>query len=173
MTTDRIPPFHPDLNHGAGARTVRLVLGARSARQLATVAAKRCDPFLHRLIRGRLGPRLPLPFASLTTTGARSGRSRTAGVLYFNDADDVILIASNYGRDRHPSWYHNLKAHPTAVLACGGRSGSYTAVEVNDDAERTRLFALGEHVYGGFADYRQTTAAIGRRIPIMRLRPLD
>jgi hypothetical protein len=44
------------------------------------------------------------------------------------------------------------------------------AEEVTDDAERERLFALGQHVYPGFAQYRVRTAAVGRRIPIMRLR---
>ncbi len=66
-----------------------------------------------------------MPFVSMTTTGAKSGEPRTAAVLYFNDGDDVILIASNYGGTRHPAWYHNLKANPTAELRRGDRSGTY------------------------------------------------
>jgi deazaflavin-dependent oxidoreductase (nitroreductase family) len=80
------------------------------------------------------------------------------------------VIASNYGGDHHPAWYHNLKAHPAALLAQGDRTGSYIASEVMDEHERERLFAVAERVYGGFADYRERTAKIGRRIPIMRLR---
>ena len=60
-----------------------------------------------------------MPFASMTTTGAKSGEPRTAAVIYFHDGDDVILIASNYGGTRHPAWYHNLKANPTAILQRG------------------------------------------------------
>ena len=112
-----------------------------------------------------------MPFASMTTTGAKSGEPRTAAVVYFNDGDDVILIASNYGGTRHPAWYHNLKANQTAILQRGRRSGTYVAAEVNDEADRERLFVLGDLVYPGYSQYRVRTATIGRRIPIMRLRP--
>ena len=85
----------------------------------------------------------------------------------------MILIASNYGGARHPGWYHNLKAHPETGLQRAGRCGRYVAEEVVDETERERLFVLGHRVYSGFAQYRVRTAEIGRRIPIMRLRPDD
>jgi deazaflavin-dependent oxidoreductase (nitroreductase family) len=113
---------------------------------------------------------LALPSANLTTTGARSGQRRTCTVLYFSDGDDLILIASSFGRDQHPGWYHNLKAHPEGHLERAGRSGDYLAEEIDDDDERARLFALADLVYPGYADYRVRADAIGRRIPIMRLR---
>ena len=138
---------------------------------LLVAAAPYVDRPLHRLTRGRFAPWVPMPFASLTTVGAKSGESRTAAVLYFHDADDVILVASNYGRDRHPAWYHNLKAHPTATLARGADSGVYDASEVTDESQRESLFELCGRVYPGFASYRVRTAATSRRIPIMRLRP--
>jgi deazaflavin-dependent oxidoreductase (nitroreductase family) len=130
------------------------------------------DPILHRLTRGRFAQLVPMPFASMTTTGARSGAPRTTAIIYFNDAADVILIASNYGGTRHPAWYHNLKAEPGAHLERGGRGGDYRAEEVTDEVERERLFALAHHVYSGYAQYRVRTAQVGRRIPIMRLRPM-
>jgi deazaflavin-dependent oxidoreductase (nitroreductase family) len=129
------------------------------------------DPVLHAWTRSRFGGLVPMPFASVTTTGAKSGQPRTSAVLYFNDGDDVILIASNYGGTRHPAWYHNLKAHPQAQLRRGRRTGRYLADEEMDEAERERLFTLSHQIYSGYAQYRVRTAAIGRRIPIMRLRP--
>jgi deazaflavin-dependent oxidoreductase (nitroreductase family) len=131
------------------------------------------DRPLHGLTRGRFARWVPMPFASITTTGAKSGQSRLSAVLYFHDGDDVVLVASNYGRPRHPAWYHNLSAHPRAVLARGADSGTYTASEVTDEAERERLFGLCTRVYPGFATYRARTNRIGRRIPIMRLHPAD
>jgi deazaflavin-dependent oxidoreductase (nitroreductase family) len=131
---------------------------------------KRFDPLLQRLTRGRLALRLVVPFTSMTTTGAKTGQPRTAAVLYFSDGDDVILIASNYGGTRHPAWYHNLKAHPQALLTRGGRSGTYFAEEVSDEADRTRLFASADVIYSGYGDYRVRAGRTGRRIPIMRLR---
>ena len=127
------------------------------------------DPFLLKVTRGRISTALTLPVANLITTGAKSGLRRTAAVLYFTDGDDVILIASSFGRDKHPGWYHNLKVHPEATLVSNGRSGRYRAVEVDEVDERERLFALVDRVYGGYADYRERASQIGRRIPIMRL----
>ena len=164
-----IPPFHPETGGGAWTRSVQFALKTRSVRRVVTQIAKRADPVLHGLTRGRLGVHLALPFVSMTTTGAKSGQPRTTAVLYFNDGEDLILIASNYGGDHHPAWYHNLKANSATLLARGDRSGTYTAAEVTDETERERLFALAAHVYGGFADYRELTDRIGRRIPIMRL----
>ena len=73
---------------------------------------------------GHVGAGLMLPSLNMTTTGAKSGQPRTATVLYFSDGDDVIVIASSFGRDKHPAWYHNLKAHPDATLERVGPRGA-------------------------------------------------
>lgn len=171
MSPEGIPAVDPllpaDLTTGLVRRAFALPL---IGRMLAYIAPY-IDRPLHGLTRGRFASWVPMPFASMTTTGARSGQQRLSAVLYFHDGSDVILIASNYGRPRHPAWYHNLKARPNAVLARGTGSGAYTASEVTDNSERERLFGLCNRVYPGFASYRVRTDRIGRRIPIMRLRP--
>jgi deazaflavin-dependent oxidoreductase (nitroreductase family) len=174
MSASELPRFDPAVGGGAATRAVQWVLACGPVRRLASyVAQHHADALLHWLARSRLGVYLPLPFASLTTTGARSGLPRTTAVLYFNDGDDLILMASNFGGDRHPAWYHNLREHAEARLSRAGRSGSYRAVEVTDEAERERLFAVAVGVHRGYADYRERTARSGRRIPIMRLSPLE
>jgi len=45
------------------------------------------------------------------------------------------------------------------------------ATEVTDGEEYSRLFALAEQVYAGYADYRAKTSSLGRRIPLFRLKP--
>jgi hypothetical protein len=40
---------------------------------------------------------------------------------------------------------------------------------VTDPDERTRLFALADQVFSGYANYREQAARIGRQIPIFRL----
>jgi deazaflavin-dependent oxidoreductase (nitroreductase family) len=171
MSLDAIPRVEPLLPADAATRAVRRAFETPVVRQLLVYAAPYIDRPLHALTRGRFGRWVPMPFASMTTTGARSGLPRHSAVLYFHDGDDVILVASNYGRPRHPAWYHNLKAHPDATLACGKDARAYHASEVTDDDERERLFALCTIVYPGFALYRVRTAKIGRRIPVIRLRP--
>jgi deazaflavin-dependent oxidoreductase (nitroreductase family) len=173
MTVERVPHVDPLAGANAATRLVRRALDVGPIRRLVIRIAPDLDRFFHWWTRGRFGHLVPMPFASMTSTGARSGQPRTTAVLYFNDGDDLILIASNWGGTRHPGWYHNLKAHPEAVLQRGGRSERYVAEELTDEGERERLFSVAHRVYPGYAQYRVRTAAIGRRIPIMRLHPAD
>ena len=108
-----------------------------------------------------------VPSATLKSTGARSGQVREAQIAYFHDGPDVIVVASNYGGDKHPQWYHNLTAHPECEL--GG--DAFRATEVTDPDEYARLYGLAERYYAGFADYRTKTAQAGRNIPVFRLTP--
>jgi deazaflavin-dependent oxidoreductase (nitroreductase family) len=40
----------------------------------------------------------------LTTTGAKTGKRRTLPVLGLRDGGATIVIASNFGHPRNPSW---------------------------------------------------------------------
>ena len=128
----------------------------------------RVDPFLLRISRGRVSTFAGAPIVNVTVRGRRSGEPRTSALLYFSDGPDVVLIASSFGREKHPAWYHNLKAHPECRL--GGQA--FTASEVTDDAEYARVWARAEQVYPGYADYKTRVARTsGRRIPVLRLAP--
>lgn len=130
----------------------------------------RIDPWLLRATRGRVDHAFgQIPIVLLGVRGARSGVERTVPLLYFTDGDDVILIASSYGRPKFPAWYYNLKAHPDVRLEVRGRSAPFLAREVTGE-ERERLFAQAKKVYRGFNQYEQRTEGI-RRIPVMRLSP--
>lgn len=111
-----------------------------------------------------------LPVIMLETTGAKSGQKRTLPVLGLRDGEDLIVIASNYGQNRHPSWYHNLKAHPRARVSVDGVTREVEALEVTDPAERERLYEQASRAVIVFPAYKKRTDQIGRRIPIMRLR---
>jgi deazaflavin-dependent oxidoreductase (nitroreductase family) len=164
-----IPPFDPSAPRSRYLKLLEPVARTPLGRRFGIDFAARVDPWLLHVSHGRFGAFVGAPTALLTTTGAKSGEERSAAVLYFSDGEDVILIASNFGRDRHPAWYHNLKAHPEALMERGGISASYLASEVSDEAERERLFVLADLLYKGYADYRELTAAVGREIPLLRL----
>ena len=70
-----------------------------------------------------------LPIVMLTTTGARSGKRRTLPLLGFPDGEKMVVIASNYGQLHHPSWYHNLLAHPEAEIEVEGTAWRVMARE--------------------------------------------
>ena len=128
----------------------------------------RIDPWLYRKTRGRYPASLPvITSAPLVTTGARTGQPREVQLAYYHDGSDPILIASNYGGPKHPQWSFNLKAHPQ----CEFGDERFVATEVTDPDEHTRLLALAEKIYAGYADYRAATALVGRQIPIFRLKP--
>jgi deazaflavin-dependent oxidoreductase (nitroreductase family) len=93
-------------------------------------------------------------------------RRREVQLTYFHDGPDPILIASNFGGEKHPGWYYNLKANPECRF--GGED--FRASEVTDSAEHARLYALAQQVYAGYGDYLAKTASYGRRIPLFRLR---
>jgi deazaflavin-dependent oxidoreductase (nitroreductase family) len=111
---------------------------------------------------------LALPMVVLTSTGARSGQLRETPLTYFTDGDDVIVGATNFGGVKHPSWYHNLRAHPECELHIGPRGGPFLAREA-EGADRERLFALAVELFPGFNKYAQKTQGI-RTVKVLRLR---
>jgi deazaflavin-dependent oxidoreductase (nitroreductase family) len=105
----------------------------------------------------------------LVTTGARTRRQRTVPVLGLPDGDDTIVIASNFGRPRNPSWYHNLRANPSATIVIDGVPRDVVAHELRG-AERERGYQRGEEVFPGFTHYRRW--APNRQIPVLKLERL-
>ena len=118
-----------------------------------------------RATRGRLGMGMMLPTALLETRGARSGRPRANGVIYFHDGARPTIVASKAGAPEHPAWFFNARANPEVKL--NGRP--YRAEIVSDEAERARLWALADQVFPPFESYRRSAARAGRTIPILRL----
>lgn len=104
---------------------------------------------------------------TLTTTGARTCLPRTVPVLGLPDGDGIVVIASNFGRPHHPAWYHNLRAHPQALVAVDRVDRAVEARELAG-AERDRHFRRAVEVYPGFEHYRRWAE---RPIPVLRLEP--
>jgi deazaflavin-dependent oxidoreductase (nitroreductase family) len=130
--------------------------------------AARVDPKLMKLTGGRVNlAGNVLPTLLLTVPGRRSGVERTVPLVYFSDGDDVILMASSFGRPKLPAWYHNVMASGEVTLTAGGVSERYRAAEV-EGPERDALYAKAQQVYTGYGIYEQKTAGI-RRVPVLRL----
>ena len=157
----------PRRRRGVVYRLYAALVGTRLMGWVSRQVAWKIDPLLLSLTRGRLGTGLLLPTALLETRGARSGQLRRNGVIYFHDGDRVVVVASKLGMPTHPAWLHNLRANPDVVL--GGRP--FTANEVEDEAERERLWGLADRVFPSYAAYRERAARAGRTIPIVQLTP--
>ena len=159
-----VEPHRP---RGRLSRTVAAFSATRVGRALSAAVGWRIDPWLLRATRGRVSTALGLPVALLETRGARSGAPRRNAVIYFHDGDRVTIVASKAGFERHPAWFHNLRAHPDVTL--GGVPMRATVVA--DEAERQRLWALADRVFAPYATYRRDAARAGRTIPIVQLCP--
>ena len=115
---------------------------------------------------GRVGGNFTgAPLLLLTTTGAKSGSRHTTPVMYQPDGERWLVFASYAGAPTNPAWYHNLLAHPDAVIEVGAESVEVTAV-VTEGAERDRLFAEQVQRYPGFGEYQDKTSRV---IPVVAL----
>ncbi|MEU7898402.1 nitroreductase family deazaflavin-dependent oxidoreductase [Nonomuraea sp. NPDC049152] len=56
------------------------------------------------------------PTLLLTTRGRKSGKLRRTALIYGQDADRYLLVASNGGSAAHPAWYLNVMAEPDVTL---------------------------------------------------------
>ena len=114
------------------------------------------DKPLFRLSRGRLtlpGLLAGLPVIMLTTTGAKSGQSRTMPLLGIPLGGDIAVIGSNYGQTATPGWVYNLEADSSAVVGYRDRSLAVTARPA-DDEECDSAFTEAAKVYPGYGAYR-------------------
>ncbi|WCN02484.1 nitroreductase/quinone reductase family protein [Streptomyces sp. M92] len=101
----------------------------------------------------------------LTTTGARSGASRTTPLGYVRHGESLLVVGSNLGGPRHPGWYHNLLAHPVVRVEVGTSNFEALAVPA-EGARRDELFAHVVRAVPGYGDYQRGTS---RRLPVVVL----
>ena len=105
---------------------------------------------------------------TVTTIGARSGAPRSMPLLAIPAGESIILVASNWGRQCHPGWYHNLKKHPEVTVRYCNRSEVYHARQVLGE-ERAACWKRVTEVYPGYEAYQRRCAP--RMIPIIMLDP--
>jgi deazaflavin-dependent oxidoreductase (nitroreductase family) len=104
----------------------------------------------------------------LTTTGRKSGESRTAPIFGFRQGESIVVVPSNAGKEHYPSWYFNLRANPEAQVQFGSEIRRVRAREATSE-ERERLWPFLASQYGGYQVYRERT---DRHIPVIILEPV-
>ena len=121
---------------------------------------------LYRATNGIIGQRLVKnDMLLLTTTGRKSGDPHTVPLLYLQDQERLIVIASYGGRPKHPSWYGNLIAHPEAWVQILGDRRTVNS-RTMDDEERAKWWPKVVAAYGDYAVYQSKT---DREIPLIWL----
>jgi deazaflavin-dependent oxidoreductase (nitroreductase family) len=123
----------------------------------------------YRATGGIVGHRFPgaPPMLLLDHVGARSGIERTTPLVYVQDADDLVLVASKGGYPKNPAWFHNLRAHPETTVQVGSSRRAVRA-RVANPSERERLWPKAVATYSGYEGYQERT---DREIPLVILEP--
>jgi deazaflavin-dependent oxidoreductase (nitroreductase family) len=109
-----------------------------------------------------------MPVVILTTTGRKTGKTRTTTLTSpVQDGDKVVLVASYGGDDRHPMWFLNLRDDPKVELTIHGKTRPMTA-HVASAEEKDELWPRVVEAYKGYAQYQTKT---DRDIPLVILEP--
>jgi deazaflavin-dependent oxidoreductase (nitroreductase family) len=129
----------------------------------------RLHTLAYRLSGGLLGSRIPggPPMLLLDHVGAKSGKKRTTPLVYLQDAENVVIVASKGGSPRHPAWFHNLRVNPETIVQVGSHRKTVTA-RVATATERSRLWPKIVALYRGYELYQRRTS---RQIPLVILAP--
>ncbi len=121
---------------------------------------------LYRLSGGKIGGKFfGAPVLLLTTTGRKSGKPRTMPLLYLDDGERFVVVASAGGQPQHPAWLTNLRANPDVEVELGRERIPMRAREASGD-ERDRYWTRVVAMYKQYESYQQKTT---RQIPLVVL----
>jgi deazaflavin-dependent oxidoreductase (nitroreductase family) len=132
----------------------------------------RTHQWIYQNTDGYLGHRLLFgnPTLLLHTTGRRTGLPRTTALTYARDGDVYLVVASNGGASKPPTWLANLKANPGCEIQIGRQRHRATArPTLPGDPRYDRRWTIVNTVNKGrYTQYQKKTE---RPIAIVELRP--
>jgi deazaflavin-dependent oxidoreductase (nitroreductase family) len=101
----------------------------------------------------------------LTTTGRRTGESRSTPLIYGKRGNDCVVVASKGGAEEHPAWYLNLVAQPEVTVQV--RGDRFTAHAHTATAEeKPELWRMMTERWPAYEEYQRKT---NREIPVVVL----
>jgi F420H(2)-dependent quinone reductase len=104
-----------------------------------------------------------LPVIILTTRGNTSGKLRKTPLMRVEHGGEYAIVASLGGSPKHPVWYWNLKADPTAVTIQDGPEPFDAEVREVQGDERSAWWERAVAAYPPYEEYQQRT---DRQIPV-------
>jgi deazaflavin-dependent oxidoreductase (nitroreductase family) len=109
-----------------------------------------------------------LPVIIVTHIGNKTGAIRKTPLMRVRDGNNYILVGSKGGAPTDPVWVYNLRVNPDVEIRDEAEVRSMRVREVEDEAERARLWKLAIAAYPPYAEYQERTA---RRIPVFVAEP--
>jgi deazaflavin-dependent oxidoreductase (nitroreductase family) len=106
-----------------------------------------------------------VPTLLLTTRGRKSGLRRRTALIYGQDGDNYIVVASRGGHSKHPAWYLNLVENPVVEVQVEADKFSARAHTASPE-EKARLWPLMASIWPSYDNYQAKT---DREIPVVVL----
>jgi deazaflavin-dependent oxidoreductase (nitroreductase family) len=101
----------------------------------------------------------------LTTTGRKSGEERSTPLIYQENGDDYLIVASKGGADEPPAWFLNLEAKPDVDVQVKGDRFKANARTATAD-EKPDMWKKMAATWPDYDKYQEST---DREIPIVVL----
>lgn len=109
-----------------------------------------------------------MPCIIVTHTGNKTGGIRKIPLMRVEVDGSYVLIGSMGGQPNNPVWVYNLRANPNVTIRDATQVMEMRVREVDDDAERARLWAAAVAAYPPYDEYQAKTT---RKIPVFLAEP--
>ncbi len=109
-----------------------------------------------------------LPVIIVTNRGNQSGGIRKTPLMRVKDGNDYVLVASMGGAPNNPVWVYNLRADNNVEIRDETDVYTMRVREVQDDAERARLWDIAVEAFPPYEEYQGRTT---RKIPVFVAEP--
>jgi deazaflavin-dependent oxidoreductase (nitroreductase family) len=104
-----------------------------------------------------------LPIIIVTTRGNKTGKIRKFALMRVEHEGEYALVASMGGAPKHPVWYYNLKADPTALMIQDGPEPFDAEAREVTGEEKAQWW---ERAVAAFPPYAEYQAKTERSIPV-------
>ena len=109
-----------------------------------------------------------LPVIIVTNRGNQTGAIRKTPLMRVKDGDNYVLVGSQGGAPKNPVWVYNLRADASVEIRDETEVFAMRVREVEDDAERARLWDISVAAFPPYAEYQGRTT---RKIPVFVAEP--
>ena len=110
-----------------------------------------------------------LPCILVTHTGNKSGAIRKIPLMRVKVDNSYVLVGSMGGQPKNPVWVYNLRANPDVEIRDATEVFKMKVREVDDEAERAKLWAACVEAFPTYAEYAAKT---NRVIPVFVADPI-
>ena len=110
-----------------------------------------------------------MPCIIVTHIGNKTGGIRKIPLMRVKVDDRYVLVGSMGGQPKNPVWVYNIRANPEVEIRDATEVFKMRVREVEDDAERGRLWQASADAYPPYNDYQAKTT---RKIPVFLAEPI-